>query len=159
MFAWGCTANRRTTKALVGLVCEVDALIGIFVPAIRAFQFGPTIRKFRLRRFEEVRGPGFPNHGVGEFEIAVLAPQSPSRHDPNSISRHLSRGCSRLYFPMRLMRVRSRTNSPAVLGKVHNIGKCASRTDNDDYKYAYNKCRHVGTSEKQHTHISALCRR
>jgi hypothetical protein len=96
MFAWGRTVNRRTTKALVGLACEFDTLIGIFVPAIRTFQFGPTIRKFRLRRFEEVRSPGLSDHGVGEFEIAVLARQSPSRHDPNSIRRHLPRAVARI---------------------------------------------------------------
>jgi hypothetical protein len=53
----------------------------------------------------------------------------------------------------------SGTSSPAVFGKVHNIGKCTSRTDNDDYKYAYNKCRHAGTSDKQHSHLSAPFRR
>jgi hypothetical protein len=56
------------------LISEFDALIGIFVPAIPTFQFGATLREFRLRRFDKVRESRFPDHRVGKLEVVVVAP-------------------------------------------------------------------------------------
>jgi hypothetical protein len=46
--------------------------------------------------------------------------------------------------PLRLSKPSDlRTRAAAVIIK-HNIGECASRTDNDEYKYRYDECRHAG---------------
>jgi hypothetical protein len=62
------------------MVKKVSALVGVFVPAIRAFQFGPAFGKIRFRRLKEVHHSTVFNHGVRKLKIAVIALQSPFGH-------------------------------------------------------------------------------
>jgi hypothetical protein len=43
----------------------------------------------RQVRCEEVHGSRLPNHGVGKFEVAVVAPQSPACHGGSTTTVHV----------------------------------------------------------------------
>jgi hypothetical protein len=55
------------------MVKKVSALVGVFVPAIWAFQFGSAFGKIRFRRLKEVHHSIVFNHGMHELEITIIA--------------------------------------------------------------------------------------
>jgi hypothetical protein len=54
------------------MINKLSASVGIFVPTIRAFQFGSAFGKIRLTRLKEVHHSSVFNQGVRELEIAVV---------------------------------------------------------------------------------------
>jgi hypothetical protein len=97
------------------------------------------------------RCPQFPQrNGLRESRVKGPRSTNPLRLDLRVRSlRHCGQRCIfglALHFRTRsipTIESRLRTRSAAVVGK-HKIGECTSRTNNDDYKYAYNECRHAG---------------
>jgi hypothetical protein len=62
-------------------------VVGVFIPAIRTFEFsfrenGPLWQIVVLRAL-------VGNHRVGEFKIAVVALQDPSRHVESTVRRRV----------------------------------------------------------------------